>query len=99
MDAATAYKDFVDGLIYSSESSIKVLILDADPQLFEGLLKVDPVITVKDLALLSDGIEPRERWSLLRNYAFNLPISVTSKVSIMMDALSLQPDGRYCTKN
>lgn len=100
MTAADVYKEYVHGLIYSTDNSSKLLLLDADPQLFEGLLKDEhEPISVKDLAPLPlVWMKPEERYILLRNYAFNLPISVTMKVSRMMDAISAQRGGLYCTK-
>ena len=72
--------EYVDGLM--SEDSSDLIVLDADPQLFLRLLKLDcpRVLTANDLVASN-------HMGSLRDYAFNMPLYMTEKVSRIIDKL------------
>lgn len=63
----------------------------ADPQDFEQMLMVKPLLTVRDFrAGLSD--EVADAGELLRNYEFNISQGIVQRVSRFFDALALMDE-------
>ena len=63
----------------------------ADPQDFEQLLMVEPLLTVRDFRTeLSD--EVADAGELLRNYEFNVSQGIVQRVSRFFDALALMDE-------
>ena len=66
-------------------------LLQADPQDFEQMLMVEPLLTVRDFrAELSD--EVADAGELLRNYEFNISQGIVQRVSRFFDALALMDE-------
>ena len=63
----------------------------ADPQDFEQLLMVEPLLTVRDFRTeLSDKVA--DAGELLRNYEFNISQGIVQRVSRFFDALALMDE-------
>jgi len=75
MDAATFFSEFVDRRMHDCKKSTEMLLVDADDQLFLGLLKNKPALTIEDFLPSND-----EGKMVLRDYAFNLPSYIKAKV-------------------
>jgi hypothetical protein len=67
---------------YSSHSQ-------ADPQDFEQLLMVEPLLTVRDFRT---ELEEADAGELLRNYEFNISQGIVQRVSRFFDALALMDE-------
>jgi len=63
----------------------------ADPQDFERLLMVKPLLTVNDLRTADTSSEPpdAEESELLRNYCFNISQGIIQRVSRFFDQMAL----------
>jgi hypothetical protein len=63
----------------------------ADPQNFEQLLMVEPLLTVRDFRTELSG-EVVDTGELLRNYEFNISQGIVQRVSRFFDALALMDE-------
>jgi hypothetical protein len=75
MDAASYFTKYVDRPMHDYKKSTELLLIDANPRLFLGLLRNKTALKVEDFLTSNDvGHE------VLRDYAFNLPSYVKAKV-------------------
>ena len=93
MLAADFFSEFVDRIIYSSDRSFELMLVDSDPQLFLGLLKIDPKLKVSDF--LSSNTPGKD---VLKDYSFNLPFYMRGKVERILDEMIIHKDGSFIKK-
>ena len=65
--------------------------MQADPQGFEQVLMVEPLLTVRDFRA-GPSDEGADAGELLRNYEFNISQGIVQRVSRFFDALALMDE-------
>lgn len=76
------------------DCSSELLLVDSDPQLFLGLLKVSPESKASEF-LASNNVEE----NVLKDYLFNLPNYMKGRVERILDRVVIDSEAKFKMKN